>query len=138
MRLMTRVLVTGGLGFIGSHVVDAFADAGHEVVVVDNLDPAAHAGEPDYRRDDVTYHRLAVEALDDHAELVAGIDLVSHQAGKVGLGVDFSDVTAYVRSNDLGTAALLRALHHTRFRGRLGLASSMVVYGEGAYRCATH
>jgi dTDP-L-rhamnose 4-epimerase len=69
---------------------------------------------------------------------VAGVDAVCHQAAKVGLGVDFADTPAYVSHNDAGTAALLAALHEQRFRGRLVLASSMVVYGEGRYRCPTH
>jgi dTDP-L-rhamnose 4-epimerase len=63
---------------------------------------------------------------------------VSHQAARVGLGKDFADVVDYVSDNDLGTAAGLRALHAAGFRGRLVLASSMVVYGEGNYECATH
>ena len=61
-----------------------------------------------------------------------------HQASKVGLGVDFADVTEYVSRNDLGTARLLLALHDIGFAGRLVLASSMVVYGEGRYRCTDH
>src|SRR5262249_44149452 len=69
---------------------------------------------------------------------VDGIDAVSHQAAMVGLGVDFADVTDYVACNCLATASLLRALHARRFRGRFVLASSMVVYGEGRYRCAEH
>jgi dTDP-L-rhamnose 4-epimerase len=68
----------------------------------------------------------------------SGVDAVSHQAARVGLGVDFADVVDYVRDNDLGTAAGLRALHDCRFVGRLVVASSMVVYGEGRYACATH
>src|SRR5207302_3211263 len=67
-----------------------------------------------------------------------GIDAVSHQAAMVGLGVDFSDVCEYVGHNDLGTAVLLRCLHEVGFRGRLVVASSMVVYGEGRARCRTH
>jgi dTDP-L-rhamnose 4-epimerase len=63
---------------------------------------------------------------------------VCHQAAKVGLGVDFADTTAYVSHNGLGTAVLLEALHAQRFRGRIVLASSMVVYGEGRYRCPEH
>jgi dTDP-L-rhamnose 4-epimerase len=73
-----------------------------------------------------------------HADLLDGLDAVAHQAAKVGLGVDFRDVEAYVTANDLGTAALLRTLHATGFDGRLVLASSMVVYGEGGYRCGDH
>jgi dTDP-L-rhamnose 4-epimerase len=115
-----RVLVTGGQGFIGSHVVDALLDEGHDVRVLD-----ARSGE------DVRDPDAVRRALD-------GVDHVCHQAGMVGLGVDFLDVADYVSHNDLGTAVLLRALADSRFRGRLVLASSMVVYGEGRYRCAAH
>ena len=66
---------------------------------------------------------------------VAGVDAVVHQAAMVGLGVDFDDVADYVHHNDSARRSLLRALHRARFRGRLVLASSMVVYGEGRYRC---
>ncbi|CAN5828887.1 hypothetical protein BH24ACT3_BH24ACT3_19300 [soil metagenome] len=67
-----------------------------------------------------------------------GADAVCHLAARVGLGVDFGDVRRYVADNDAGTAAGLWALHELGFRGRLVLASSMVVYGEGGYRCADH
>lgn len=134
-----RVLVTGGAGFIGSHVVDELADRGDEVVVLDSLDVAAHREKPDYLRSDVDYVFADVtdaEAVDD--VVARGFDAVSHQAARVGLGVVFGDVTAYVHDNDVGTATLLRALAGSPFRGRLTVASSMVVYGEGRYRCAAH
>jgi dTDP-L-rhamnose 4-epimerase len=72
------------------------------------------------------------------ASAVHDVDAVFHEAASVGLGVDFDDVGEYVDNNDRGTAVLLRALFRSHFRGRFVLASSMVVYGEGAYRCATH
>src|SRR5207237_5224480 len=76
--------------------------------------------------------------LDRVASCVAGADAVSHQAAMVGLGVDFGDAPAYVHNNDLATAVLLRALAASGFGGRLVLAGSMVVYGEGGYRWPTH
>jgi dTDP-L-rhamnose 4-epimerase len=114
------VLVTGGAGFVGSHVVDALCDAGHDARVLDTR-AGGDVRDPD-----------AVECALD------GVDHVCHQAGMVGLGVDFLDVADYVSHNDVGTAVLLRALARRRFRGRLVLASSMVVYGEGRYRCSAH
>jgi dTDP-L-rhamnose 4-epimerase len=133
-----RVLVTGGAGFVGSHVVDALVEHGAEVRVLDALHPAAHAREPGYlnQRAEYVWGDVRDEAL--VARLVGRVDAVSHQAAMVGLGVDPGDVAEYASVNDLGTAVLLRALWRSDFRGRLVLASSMVVYGEGRYRCATH
>ncbi len=133
-----KVLVTGGAGFIGGHVVDALVAAGTEVVVLVNLSPAAPAVAPDHLPASVD---LRVADLTDPgavARAVGDVGAVSHQAARVGLGVDFDDVVDYVRDNDLGTATLLQALWRAGFSGRLVVASSMVVYGEGAYRCAEH
>jgi dTDP-L-rhamnose 4-epimerase len=135
-----RVLLTGGAGFIGSHVADALAERGHEVVVVDRLHPRAHAAAPDYLREDVEYLPGGLEATTLDAAL-GGVDAVCHQAAMVGLGRGLGDICDYVRDNDLGTAELLAAIHRRRPRDRpdrLLLASSMVVYGEGAYRCPRH
>ncbi|MEU9836866.1 NAD-dependent epimerase/dehydratase family protein [Streptosporangium sp. NPDC048047] len=115
-----RTLVTGSAGFIGSHVVEALRAAGHEVRGFDLRD-----GGRDVRDADAVG-----EALD-------GIDAVVHQAAKVGLGVDVSDLPDYASVNALGTAVLLAAMARHGVR-RLVLASSMVVYGEGAYDCASH
>jgi dTDP-L-rhamnose 4-epimerase len=133
-----RVLVTGGAGFIGSHIVDELLTLGHEVVVLDDLDPAAHDGLPAGLHDAAEYVWGDVRDLDVCRDITDGVDAVCHQAAKVGLGVDFSDVREYVSRNDGGTACLLRALHERAFAGRLVLASSMVVYGEGRYRCDAH
>jgi dTDP-L-rhamnose 4-epimerase len=133
-----RVLVTGGAGFVGSHVVDELLAAGHEVVVVDSLHPAAHRCVPEHLAPGAEHHWLDLADTDAIVGVLAGVDAVSHQASMVGLGVDFDDVVAYARANDLGTASLLRALHTVGFTGRLVLASSMVVYGEGGYSCPEH
>lgn len=135
-----KVLVTGGAGFVGSHVVDELIGLGHEVVVVDDLDPAAHDGVPDGLNDAATYHWADVRdrSTFEIPGVLDGVDAVCHQAAKVGLGVDFRDVEEYVSRNEGGTAVLLRSLHDRDFRGRISLASSMVVYGEGRYRCDEH
>jgi len=133
-----RIVVTGGAGFIGSCVVDQLAEAGHDVVVLDNLDPAAHSTTPDYLRDDVEYRRLDVRDPDTWLGALPGADTIVHLAGKVGLGVDFGDAVDYVTNNDVGAAVGLGAAHELGWRGRYVLGSSMVVYGEGRYRCVTH
>jgi dTDP-L-rhamnose 4-epimerase len=132
------LLVTGGAGFIGSQIVAQLLDAGHEVRILDLLLPAAHDGIPttlDPRAElvvgDVADPEVVAHAID-------GVDHVCHQAAMVGLGLEIDDIADYVRHNDLGTAVLLRGLARAGFDGRLVLASSMVVYGEGRYRCAEH
>jgi len=133
-----RVVVTGGAGFIGSHVVDLLAEQGHEVVSVDAVTSAAHQEMPAYLNEGAVHHRFDLGDFPAMERLVRGADAVCHQAARVGLGVDFADVTDYVRDNALGTATLLKALHATSFHGRFVQASSMVVYGEGAYTCDMH
>jgi dTDP-L-rhamnose 4-epimerase len=131
-----RVLVTGAAGFVGSHVADALAGLGHEVAALDALLPDAHDGVPPWAPADLVVGDL--RDLDTARAAVAGADAVCHQAAKVGLGAGPHDVDAYAAHNDLGTAVLLRALAEARFAGRLVLASSMVIYGEGRYACAEH
>ncbi len=118
-----RILVTGGAGFIGAHVVDACLGAGHDVRVMDVVNPR-EAGS------DVRDPAACDAAL-------VGVDAVVHQAAMVGLGVDAQDLPAYVSANDFGTAVLLAAMARAGVP-RLLLASSMVVYGEGGYSCPEH
>ncbi len=136
MSAMTRVLVTGGAGFIGSCIVDQLVKRGTDVVVLDNLSPAAHSARPGYLNAAAEYVWGDVRDVAAWDRALDGVTAVCHQAGKVGLGVDFGDATAYVDDNDVGWVVGLTALHQRRFTGRIVLASSMVVYGEGRYRCA--
>ncbi|GAB3959847.1 NAD-dependent epimerase/dehydratase family protein [Actinoallomurus acanthiterrae] len=114
-----RVLVTGSSGFIGSHIVDALHARGDDVRALD-----LRSGED-------------VRDADTVERALAGVDAVCHQAAKVGLGVDVSDLPAYASANVVGTAVLLAEMARAEV-GRLVLASSMVVYGEGAYDCPDH
>ena len=132
------ILVTGGAGFVGSHVVDALLETGHEVRVLDVLLPAAHRARPEYLDPRAEWIEGDLRDPDTVAAAVAGVDAVSHQAAMVGLGTDIEDVADYVANNDFGTAVLLQALAARGFAGRIVLASSMVVYGEGRYACQEH
>jgi len=131
-----NILVTGGAGFIGSHLVDALIARGHRVRILDALSPQVHVtGEPQYLnpeaefiRGDVCDARLVEESLD-------GIDVVYHEAAEVGVGQSMYEIQKFVRANDLGAAVLLEALVKRRSQIRkLVVASSMSIYGEGAYR----
>jgi dTDP-L-rhamnose 4-epimerase len=127
-----KVLVTGGAGFIGSHIVDALLDEGAAVRVLDLSNPQAYLDpRAEFIPGDICDPVVVARAIE-------GVDTVCHQAAKVGLGADFGDVTGYVGANDAGTAVLLASLWRRSFRGRLVLASSMVVYGEGRGRCRQH
>jgi dTDP-L-rhamnose 4-epimerase len=130
-----RILVTGGAGFIGSHVVSACRDAGHEVRVLDALLPAVHpAGVEPTLPDggELLVGDVRDAGMVDRA--LEGVDAVCHQAAMVGLGVDVQDMPEYAGINELGTAVLLAGMARAGI-GRLVLASSMVVYGEGRYEC---
>ena len=130
------VLVTGGAGFIGSAVARTLLDAGHAVRILDALLPAVHGDGWPAHLDDRA-ERLHADVRDMPGAALDGVDAVCHSAAMVGLGVDLQDLPAYVGHNDLGTAALLAAMDRTGVE-RLVLASSMVVYGEGRYRCGEH
>jgi dTDP-L-rhamnose 4-epimerase len=132
------ILVTGGAGFIGSHVVDALLDGGHAVRVLDALLPAAHRERPDHLDPRAEWIEGDVRDAATVDRAIAGAAAVCHQAAMVGLGIDIGDIADYVSHNDLGTAVLLRALAASGFGGRVVLASSMVVYGEGRHACAEH
>ncbi|MER7999960.1 NAD-dependent epimerase/dehydratase family protein [Streptomyces sp. NPDC095613] len=131
-----RVLVTGGAGFIGSHIVEELGARGHEPVVLDALLPTAHQQAPAVP-DGAEWVPGDVRDPDTVTRALAGVDVVCHQAAMVGLGKDFADAPAYVACNDLGTAVLLAAMAEAGVRD-LVLAGSMVVYGEGRYDCVRH
>ncbi|MEV4688624.1 NAD-dependent epimerase/dehydratase family protein [Microbacterium sp. LWH3-1.2] len=128
------LLVTGGAGFIGSHVVATALSRGWRVKVLDSLRPDVH---PASARMPAGAESVVAEMTDASvvAAALSGVDVVCHQAAKVGLGVGVADAPDYVRSNDLGTAVLISAMAGAGVH-RLVLASSMVVYGEGRYRDA--
>ncbi|MBI3216132.1 MAG: NAD-dependent epimerase/dehydratase family protein [Mycobacterium sp.] len=129
-----RVLLTGAAGFIGSRVGAALRAGGYDVVGVDVLLDAAH-GRGAVLPDGV--HRVDVRDGDALAPLLAGVDVVCHQAAMVGAGVNAADAPAYGSHNDYATTVLLAQMYAAGIT-RLVLASSMVVYGQGRFDCPEH
>ena len=132
-----RVLVTGGAGFVGSHLVDALLARGDAVRILDNLDPQVHGPEqrvPAWVPAEAELIRGDIRDVETVRRSLAGVDLVYHLAAAVGVGQSMYQVANYTAVNTLGTAHLLQALVDDRGSvERVVVASSMSIYGEGRY-----
>jgi dTDP-L-rhamnose 4-epimerase len=135
------VLVTGGAGFIGSHLVDGLLAAGHEVRVLDALVTQVHGeggAKPEYLSGDAELIVGDVRDREALARALDGVDVVLHNGAAVGVGQSMYEIADYVEANVLGTAVLLEELIARRDRIRkVVVASSMSNYGEGRYRTAS-
>jgi dTDP-L-rhamnose 4-epimerase len=134
---MTRVLVTGGAGFIGSYVTEQLLERGYKVRVLDNLSPQVHrhSQAPDYLSQDAELIIGDVCDAERVDEALRGTDRVVHLAASVGVGQSMYEIASYTRVNDLGTAVLLESLAKRPVE-KLVCASSMSIYGEGLARRA--
>jgi dTDP-L-rhamnose 4-epimerase len=132
---MTRVLITGGAGFVGSHLADELLAHGYEVRALDNLSPQVHHARqrPEYLSPEVELIVGDVRNPDDVRRSLSGVDHVYHFAAMVGVGQSMYEIREYTSVNSLGTAVLLEQMTSHRI-GRLVVASSMSLYGEGLYR----
>lgn len=131
-----RILVTGGAGFIGSHLADALLRAGDEVRVLDSLHPQVHGqagGRPPYLAEDVDLQEGDVADPVAVERALAEVDAVVHLAARVGVGQSMYEMARYTHANTYATSVLLEGLLRHPVR-RLVVASSMSVYGEGLYR----
>jgi dTDP-L-rhamnose 4-epimerase len=137
---MSRVLVTGGAGFIGSHTVEALLRDGHFVRVFDNLDRQVHLGGlPAYLAGEIEFQRGDMRNRDEVGRAVEGIEVIYHFAAAVGVGQSMYEIARYMEVNSQGTANLLQALLDNKLSfAKLIVASSMSIYGEGQYRCPEH
>jgi dTDP-L-rhamnose 4-epimerase len=136
-----HVLVTGGAGYIGSHLVDGLIARGSQVTVLDVLEPQVHRSGtwPSYANAKARYVRGDVRDRSVFEPLVLEADAVVHFAAAVSIGQSMYQVDRYVDVNTRGTALLLDILVNAKHRvKKVIVASSIGVYGEGAYRCATH
>src|SRR4051812_304225 len=130
-----NVLITGGAGFIGSHLADELLEHGYRVRVLDNLSPQVHGSQavPDYLSPSVEVVLGDLRDRDLLRRALRGVDAVYHLAALVGVGQSMYQIARYAEVNTVGTAVLLEALCE-RPVGRLVVASSMSIYGEGLYR----
>ena len=132
-----RVLITGGAGFIGSHLADRLLAEGHQVRALDNLDPQVHPAvdRPDYLDGDVELQVGDVRDHDAVRQALEGVDAVVHFAAAVGVGQSMYEIERYTSINAIGAAVLLEEAVERRDRiSKLLVASSMSIYGEGQYR----
>jgi dTDP-L-rhamnose 4-epimerase len=133
-----KILVTGGAGFIGSHLVDALVAAGHSVRVLDNLDPQVHGAGAERPAHLHPKAELLIGDVRDRAAVaraLEGVEAVFHEAAAVGVGQSMYQIEHYVSVNAVGAAVLLEGVLERRQQLRkLVVASSMSIYGEGAYR----
>jgi dTDP-L-rhamnose 4-epimerase len=133
-----QILITGGAGFIGSHLADELLNDGHRIRVLDSLAAQVHgpaARRPEYLDGDVELIHGDVRDPDVVQRALSRVDAVFHLAAAVGVGQSMYEVSGYTSVNNLGTAVLMQALI-ARPVERLIVASSMSVYGEGSYRSA--
>ncbi|RKY30480.1 MAG: nucleoside-diphosphate-sugar epimerase [Candidatus Omnitrophota bacterium] len=132
-----KILVTGGAGFIGSHLVDALVRKGHKVIIFDNLEKQVHPdGIPDYLNLKATFIKGDVRNRRKLKEVVKDVDIIFHLAACVGVGQSQYQIAKYIDTNIKGTANLLDILvNETHKVKKLIVASSMSIYGEGLYRC---
>ena len=133
-----RILVTGGAGFIGSHLVDTLVRDGHAVRVLDNFEPQVHGTRrPDYLNPGADYVEGDVRDRACLRRALENIEVVFHEAAAVGVGQSMYEVEKYVSANALGTGVLLDVIvNHGVHLKKLVVASSMSLYGEGQYACA--
>ena len=130
-----KILVTGGAGFIGSHLVDALAGK-HEVVVLDSLEPHVHAEKPDYLNPNAAYIFGDMRDEEVLRKALEGVEVIFHLASAVGVGQSMYEIRRYVEVNTMATAKLLDILvNEENDVKKLIVASSMSIYGGGAYEC---
>ena len=138
---MRDVLVTGGAGYIGSHLVDALVARDYRVTVLDNLEPQVHRSGtwPSYANSRAEYVRADVRDRSVFEPLVLRSQAVVHFGAAVSVGQSMYQIDRYVDVNTRGTALLLDILVNSKHSvEKVIVASSIGVYGEGAYRCAQH
>jgi len=137
--MVRNILVTGGAGFIGSHLVDFLLEKGHNITVYDNLEEQVHGKidkPPDYLNRNIKFIKGNVLDYDLLYSAIKNVEVIFHLAASVGIGQSMYQISKYIKSNTLGTANLLDILVNKEHSvKKLIVASSMSIYGEGKYKC---
>lgn len=135
---MKKILITGGAGFIGSHLVDVLVKKGNKVIVYDNLDSYVHKGEklPDYLNKEIEFIKADIRDKEKLAKVIKECEIIFHFAAATGVGQSMYEISRFTGVNSYGTACLLETIINTKNKvEKIILSSSMMVYGEGAYKC---
>ena len=137
-KRVKQILITGGAGFVGSHLADGLLAAGHRVRILDDLTPQVHQdGAPNYLAPEVELVVGDVRDPNRLREVLTGVDVIFHFAATVGVGQSMYEISRYMSVNTQGTAELLQAMLDTKMTPeKLIVASSMSIYGEGQYQCS--
>lgn len=137
-----NVLITGGAGFIGSHTADKLIQLGHNVKIIDNLDPQVHGSTlmfPSYLNKKIEMINSDINDVDAMISHLNNVDIIYHMASLTGVGQSFYDLKNYHHVNCTGTASLIEAVLKSKINlKRIILSSSRAVYGEGNYKCDEH
>jgi dTDP-L-rhamnose 4-epimerase len=131
-----KILVTGGAGFIGSHLVDKLITKGHDVCVIDNLEPQVHLYKPGYLNPKAEYIFDNIKNTKTLISVLSDVEIIFHQAANVGVGQSMYEIERYIDTNVMGTAKLLDVIVNSKNSvKKIIVASSMSIYGEGEYTC---
>jgi dTDP-L-rhamnose 4-epimerase len=140
LAIQMTILVVGGAGFIGSHLVDALIESGYRVRIFDNLEPQVHGlnpEKPNYVNPEAEFVQGDIRDINQLEKATVDVDVIFHEASAVGSGQSLFEISKYVAVNSLGTANLLQILINKKIKiQKLIIASSMSVYGEGKYLCS--
>jgi len=135
-----KVLVTGGVGFIGSYIVDLLIERGYDVRILDNLEKQVHGGKkPSYLNKNAEFIKGDVKRLKYWGKSLKNVNFLIHLASKVGVGQSMYEPVNYLENNVIGTANFYELMNNYKEKiKKVVIASSMILYGEGLYSCKEH
>lgn len=137
---MSKILITGGAGFIGTHLTNQLLQFGYTITILDNLSPQIHGENPHFpEKENVRFIKGDVRKKEDWAKAIDNQDVIIHLAAETGTGQSMYQIFNYTDVNVNGTAILLELLVNTKHNvKKVIVASSRAIYGEGKYKCYSH